>query len=108
SDEKRAASHPPRALDEIADIIEMVRQIGMPGADRLRIRMTQSEEALHHLLAQQVLGDFEVHLDIEPGGQASYFGTVDGVDADQHFFAIDLVKVLDNGGGVRKHGSVWL
>ena len=107
-DREMVAGQPAPALDEIPDVVEVVRQVGMPGADRLRIRLSLAEIALHHLLAEQVLGDLEVHLDVEPGGQAPHFGPVDRVDADQDLLAIDLVEIFDDRRRVGEHGPVRL
>src|SRR5579863_3917485 len=52
------AGEPAPPLDEIADVVEMVRQIRVPGADRQRVRLAPAPEAFHHLLAEQVLGHF--------------------------------------------------
>src|SRR6516164_131722 len=49
SDRKMVAGQPSPTLDEITDIVEVVWKIGMPGSDRLRIRLPVSEKALHHL-----------------------------------------------------------
>src|SRR5439155_20168926 len=38
-DRKMIAGEPAPPLDEIADVIEMARQVGVAGADRLRVRL---------------------------------------------------------------------
>ena len=68
---------PPPPLDKIADIVEMQRQIGMAGANRLRVRLPLPLVAPHHLFAEQVLGDLQVHLDVEPSSEAPDLGAVE-------------------------------
>ena len=107
-DRKMVAGEPAPTLHKIADIVEMMRQIGVSGANRLRVGLPMTEIALHHLFAEQVFGDFEVHLAVEPGGQPPHLGTVDRVDADQQLFAVDLVEIFDNRRRIGEHGAVGL
>jgi hypothetical protein len=107
-DRKVIAGEPAPALDEIADIVEMMGQVRVSGANRQRVRLPLTRQAFHHLFAEQVLGHLEVHLDVEPAGKAPHFGAIDRIDADQHLLAVDLVEVLDNGRGVGEHGAVRL
>src|SRR5690242_19685970 len=47
------APKPATALDEVADIVEMVAEIGLAGADHRRVGLPESQKALHHLLADE-------------------------------------------------------
>src|SRR5215469_15819623 len=85
------ASEPAPPLDEIAEVVEMVGQVCVAGANRQRIRLAQAGQPLHHLLAEQILGHFEVHLDVEPRGETPDLGSIDWVYPDQELLAIDLV-----------------
>src|SRR6476661_6048128 len=71
-----------------------------PRPDRLRVRLRRplpgAEIAAHHLLPQEVLGHFQVHLAVEPGDEAADLGTVDRVYADQQFLAVGFVEIFDN------------
>jgi len=67
-----------------------------------------ADQALHHLLAEQILGHLEVHLDVEPGGEAPDFGAVDRVDSDQNLLAVDFVEIFDDRRGIGEHGPIRL
>ena len=105
---KMVAREPPPPLDEIADVVEVQRQVRMAGADRLRVRLAVALIAPHHLFAEQVLGDIEVHLHIEPRAEPAHFGPIDRVDADQDLLAINLVEIFDNRIGAGEDGAVGL
>src|SRR5215211_4164120 len=53
-DREMVAGQPAPPLDEVADVIEMIGQVGVPGADRLRVRLggtfAGTAVAPHHLL----------------------------------------------------------
>src|SRR5580698_6949066 len=49
------AREPAPPLAEIADVIEVVAEIGLAGADRGGVGFAESQEALHDLLADEIL-----------------------------------------------------
>src|SRR3546814_5228608 len=56
------AREPRAPLQQVGDVVEMDRQVGMAGPDRGRIGLAEAEEALHQLLAHQVARHLAVEL----------------------------------------------
>src|SRR5690242_493643 len=91
------AREPAAALDQESDVVEVIAEIGLAGADRARIGLAQPQEPLHHLLADQRIRDFAIELAVEPLGEPAHLRAVERIDADQQLVAIDLVKELRDG-----------
>ena len=80
----------------------------MAARSAVEFGLPHGQETLHHALAENGLGHLAVHLAVEPADEAARLGAIQGIEAEQEFFAVGFVEELGDGGGVGQHGAVGL